>query len=131
MSEVSQQGRSLKGVWIGAGIALFVVACVAAWKLRPFTRPPASGDPVTLAKFVASSDFDRLTEPQKRPYRAALRSKSKELASALQGGRLSREQYDEAYLNGWLSRQIDHMGDFFTLPVANREQAWAERYLNE
>src|SRR4051794_14487885 len=122
-------GSSRKTMLIsGAAVVVLAVASIAAWKMRPVKMPPLSSDPITIAKFVSSPDFDRLREPQRQPYRIALRARTKELAAGLQSGQLTREQYDEAYLNGWLARQIDHMGDFYRLPIASRQQAWNEYY---
>jgi hypothetical protein len=121
-------GSSRKTIWITAGVLALAIACIAGWKLRPVRMPPLNSDPIVLARFVSSPDFERVSEQQKRPYRIALRAKTKELAAALQNGILTREQYDEAYLNGWLARQMDHMGDFSRLPIASRQQAWNEYY---
>jgi len=120
-----------KKIWISAGVIAVAIASLAAWKLRPVKMPPLDADPVVLAKFVSSSDFDRVKEQQKSPYRIALRAKSKELADALKDGRLTKEEYDEAYLNGWLARQQARMRSFFRLPVANRQQVWTEQYVQK
>ena len=122
---------SAKTIWITAGALALAIACIAGWKLRPVKLPPLNSDPIVLAKFVSSPDFERVNEQQKRPYRIALRAQTKELAAALKTGELTREQYDEAYLNGWLARQMDHMGDFMRLPIASRQQAWNDYYVKK
>jgi hypothetical protein len=129
MSQVSAQpiaakaaGSSRKTMLIAAAVVVLAVGSIAAWKMRPVKMPSLSSDPVTIAKFVSSPDFERLKESQRQPYRIALRAKTKELAAGLQSGQLTREQYEEAYLNGWLARQMDHMGDFYRLPVAKEPQ---------
>jgi hypothetical protein len=129
MNLAKPAGSARKTIAIVVGVLAVAIACVAGWKLRPVKMPPLTSDPVVLAKFVSSPDFNnRVGEQQKQPYRIALRSKTRELAAAMNDGRLTREEYDEAYLNGWLARQIDHMGDFYRLPVASRQQAWNEYY---
>jgi len=114
--------------WIIFGAILLVAGTVLAWQLKPAKVTALNSDPITLAKYMSSSDFQQLDEIHKRPYRETIRSKNKELAKAYAEGKLTRAEYDEAYLNGWLARQMDHMGDYFRLPVADRKYVWAEQY---
>src|SRR4051794_37577757 len=109
------------------GSILLIAGTVLAWQLKPAKTKPLNSDTITLAKYLSSSDFQQLDEPHKRSYREVIRSKSKELAQALAEGKITRAEYDEAYLNGWLARQMDHMGDYFRLPVADRKYVWAEQ----
>lgn len=107
-------------VVLGAG------GVIAAVLLRHPKEPPAGSDLVTVAKFVASSDFRDLPEARKRPYMRTLRAQQKELSQAREDGRLTSYQYEEAYLNAWLERQLDHMDDFFKTPAAQRQSKLVE-----
>jgi len=88
------------------GSLLLLAGTVVAWQLKPAQPKPLNSDTITLAKYFASSDFQDLDEVQKRPYREVIRSKNKELAQALANGKITRAEYDEAYLNGWLARTV-------------------------
>jgi hypothetical protein len=114
--------------WIILGSLLLLAGTVVAWQLKPAQPKPLNSDTITLAKYFSSSDFQQMDESHKRPYREVIRPKTKELAQALANGKITRAEYDEAYLNGWLARQMDHMGDYFRLPVADRKYVWAEQY---
>jgi hypothetical protein len=114
--------------WIILGSLLLLAGTVVAWQLKPAQPKPLNSDTITLAKYMSSSDFQQLDEAHKRSYREVIRSKSKELAQALANGKITRAEYDEAYLNGWLARQMDHMGDYFRLPIADRKYVWADQY---
>ena len=120
--------RNTKAIWITGAVLRVAGGCAAALKMRPSSPPALSADTKTLAKFTATPEFERMEESQKRGYRSALRTKMKELPQLLNSGAISRAEYDQAYLNAWLARQIDAMDDFYRLPISTREQQWTDRY---
>ena len=114
--------------WIIFGSMLLLAGTVLAWQLKPAKPLPLNSDTVTMAKYMSSSDFQNMNEIDKRPYRNVLRKNTKELVDALNTGKITRAEYDEAFLNTWLARQMDHKGDYFRLPVADRKYVWAQEY---
>jgi hypothetical protein len=104
-----------------ASLAL-LIAAAAWWALYGRPLPPTNADVVTLARFVNTSRFSHLQEKQRRPYAKTLRNNLNQLAEAHAAGRVSDAEYEQAFLCGWMDRQIDHMHDFYRQPPGTREQ---------
>lgn len=111
---------------LAGAVALSVVAAMAVavllWRTLREPSAPGSGDPVALAKFASSGDFERLEEPQRRRVAQDLRKQTDALDAAYSAGRLSKEQYEQASLCAWMARQLDHMDDYYSQPEARRMQ---------
>jgi hypothetical protein len=107
-----------------AGVVTVCVAVTAVWLYASFggSLPPINSDPIVLAKFVNTRQFNRLDEHRRRPYMKVMRGNAKLIADAFQSGRLTQSEYEQAYFCGWMDRQIDHMHDYFRQPESKREQ---------
>jgi hypothetical protein len=123
----SKQSHLMRN-WIIFGSLLLLAGTVLAWQLKPAKPLPLDADVVSMAKWMSSVDYQDLPEIDKRAYRNVMRKNTKDLVAALNNGKLTRPEYDEAYLNAWLARQMDRMHDYFRLPVADRKYVWAQEY---
>lgn len=110
-----------------AGVGL-VVAVGLALAMRPAPAPDPDADLAAVAKFVDSSRYDRLGEAEKLSYMKRLRKDSAGVKKLYEQGALSREQYHEAVLNGWMARQLDHMEEYYSKPAGTRDQALVAEY---
>jgi hypothetical protein len=102
---------------VSAGV--IVVVAIVALTVYATSRneiPSADSDPLTLAKFVTTEQFEDLLEVQKRAYMRTLRLHADQLTGALKEGKLTRDEYEQARHNIWLERQFDKMDDYFKLP---------------
>src|SRR5687767_11080529 len=82
------QRRGSKVVWAAGAVVTLAAAIVIAWALLGSGNPPPDGDPVEIAKFVATKTFNHLPEAQKRPYMARLREQQTQVEQAHADGRL-------------------------------------------
>jgi hypothetical protein len=112
--------RQQQGLLAVVAVVVLAGAALAAWKFFGTSRPKADADFMTVARFVGTSDYRQLSEAQKRPYMKTLRANMPALIQAMQQGKLARRDYDEAYLNVWMERQLDHMGNYYKLPPDRR-----------
>src|SRR5688572_8317139 len=124
------RANSKKWLIVGA-VVLVAAAGMVLWAMRAPEPPPATADVATLAKFVRTSQYNALPEGQKRPYMKALRKGSKELVAARNEGRISQNDYEEAYLNAYMERKLDDMEEFFEIPEAKRKQTLVAEYVKK
>lgn len=122
-----RSGSRRTGVWVAVTAGVIVVAAAAVWLATRGSRPEPGGDPIEIAQFVATEDFDRLPEPDKRAYMARLRENVDALKSARSAGRLSEDEYRLASYYAWLERKLDRVDDYFDEPSGKARQ----RYLDE
>ena len=119
-------GSRRTALW-GAALAVVVLAGgAAAWWMMSPSRPDPKGDPVTVAKFVATEDFEELPEEQKRDYMAALRRNPQPLEDARAMGHLTEREYKIAKLNVWLERKLDRMDDYFDRPPGKARELYLD-----
>src|SRR5687768_1481756 len=116
---------------IVSALVLVAAAGVAVWAMRSSEPPAATADVAELAKFVRTSEYNNLPEAQKRPYMKALRKGSKELIRARNEGRISQNDYEEAYLNAYFERKLDDMEEFYEIPEAKRKQVLLAEYVKK
>jgi hypothetical protein len=112
-------GRHGRARVIGLVLAIIPAAVVAAligWRMVPKPAPSPNGDIVAVAKFVSSSQFDSLTESQKKPYMHALRKRLADLANAAGAGKISKSEYAYALEQIWMIRQLEHLEQYYQLP---------------
>lgn len=122
-----QTGRRRPALYLAVGAAAVLLLLMGGWAM--WQSPPApEGDPVDLAKFVATSRYEALPEEDKRPYMKLIRSGMDEIAAAARDGRLTQQEYEAAYLNAKLERRIDDMKDYFSHPAATRQKVLAAEY---
>jgi hypothetical protein len=118
--------------WVFAGIlALVAAAAITIWATWSPKPTPPTADVAALAKFVRTSQFNKLPEAEKRPYMKALREGMSQLVEARNQGRISQNDYEAAYLNAYLERKLDDMEEFFQLPEAKRKQVLLAEYVNK
>ena len=127
---MSEARNNSKWLVVG-GVVVVIAAAVAFWAMRSPKLPSASDDPAALAKFVRTSQFNKLPEAEKRPYMKALRKSMAQVTEARNQGRISQNDYEAAYLNAYLERKLDHMDEFFSMPEAKRKQALLAEYVKK
>jgi|SRR5688572_8788825 len=131
---MSSQTRTNSKKWlvvVAAVVVLAAAAGVVAWAMRSPEPPAPTADVAALAKFVRTSAYNDLPEAQKRPYMKALRKGSKELIRARNEGRISQNDYEEAYLNAYFERKLDDMEEFYEIPEAKRKQVLLAEYVKK
>ena len=116
--------------WIVAGAAAAAVALVGVviWASRPSAEPVRGDDPLALANYVRTHEFERLPADQKRPYMQSVRKHMADVEAARRDGRIDSKAYRAAYLCAWMERRLDDMHDYYKLPAAQR-QAWLDKQL--
>jgi hypothetical protein len=136
---VSPGGRSGASRWSGIvrrygwaiGVAAVVLVAVVVWASLPSRGPDPKSSPIKLARYVNTSDYKALQEADKRPYMKALRSATPQITEAFRNRQISQQEYEAAYLNAWMERQLDHMGDYFKQPAAKRDQFLLVEYVQK
>ena len=119
--------RSSKVVWAVGTVVTLAAAVVIAWALLRPGNPSPDGDPVEIAKFVATKTFNHLPEAQKRQYMARLRGSQAEVEQAHADGRLRDREWQAAAFNISLERDQDKMDDYYQEPPGKAR----ERFLDE
>lgn len=128
-----KQPDNLRKTTIGIVAAIVLIAGTLGifWSMRSSSPPDVNGDLLTVARFVNSSSYQRLDDISKTPFMKRLRKSSDELKAAFLAGKLTRREFDEAYLNGWMARQLDHMEEYYSHPAQTRDSALMARYRAE
>ena len=125
-SSVSKGGRwgaSRALTILFAAVPAIVLVTLLGWKMMPSSRPQPNGDPVAIAKFVNTHQFESLTENEKKAYMRTLRKKLAEVEAAMGRGAITRSEYAYAVEQAWMIRQLEHMEAYFRLtPGAEREK---------
>lgn len=131
MSESTTEGRRFPSGIVIAVVSILVVGAILVLSMRQKPLIEANAGLVEVAKLASSDRFQQLGLQDRLPYMKRLRQDSKALRDALASGQLSREEFDQAYLNGWMARQIDHMNDYYSMPEAKRARALLAEYQGE
>lgn len=127
---LKQLNKPQKMIVSAVGVVVLAAICVAgAIALKPGPLPETSGDLVTIAKFTKTARYNRLSEIDKSAYMKRLRRSSNELRAALANGQITQGEYREAVLNGWMSRQLDHMEEYYSMPAATRDKTLTASYV--
>ena len=103
---------------------------VLAWKLLTSPPPPPPKDPVALAQFIASSQFEKLPAEQKRPYMKLARRQMKQIETLRREEKIDKRSYRLTYAAAWMERRLDDMEDYYKQPPAKRD-AWLDQQLAE
>jgi hypothetical protein len=102
---------------------------VAIWLLQ---RPPApTGEPVKVAKYIASPQFQTLADSDKRPYMDALREGKEEIAEAYARKQITAPEYENALLNAWIARTLKHVDEFAKLRDGKPRQQMLDRIITK
>jgi len=109
-----------------AAIPALVVAALLGWRMMPKPAPPPNGDPVQIAKFINTSQFESLSEYDKKQYMRTLRKKLPDVEKAANEGKLSRSEYAYAVENAWMIRQLEHMEAYYQLPEGPERQKYLD-----
>lgn len=116
-------GRNRVIVWVGVATVALVAIGIWAIASRSTAPDPASSDPVELAKYVATDDFEKLPPDQKRPYMKRVRQTMKQITDARREDRITKQQYRAAYVCAWMERKLDDMDAYYAIPAARRAAA--------
>ena len=107
-------------IWIGVWAALSVAAVVTVVGVIARSRhkgpPPPDGDPVEVAKYVATADFLNLDFDEQRAYLFNLRKSTTALRDARAAGRLDDAQYRDAKAGAWIGGKLEHLRDYLKQP---------------
>ena len=110
-------------------ILALVAGGLAAWSLtRP---PPASGEPLKVAKFIGTQQFQSLPDVDKRPYMDALREGKEEIADAYARKQITAGEYETALLNAWIARTLKHVDEFSKLKDGKPRQQMLDRIVTK
>lgn len=127
---LKQLNKPQKMIGSAIGVVILAAICVGgAIALKSGPLPETSGDLVTIAKFTKTVRYNRLSEIDKMAYMKRLRRSSNELRAALSAGQITQSEYREAVLNGWMSRQLDHMEEYYSMPAATRDKSLTVSYI--
>ena len=128
---VSTRDAAVARPWLAAlaGVAVIGVA-VLAWRLLRSPPPPPPNDPVALAQFIASSDFEKLPAEQKRPYMKLARRQMRQIETLRREEKIDKRSYRLTYVAAWMERRLDDMDDYFKQPPDKRA-AWLDRQMAE
>src|SRR5437879_649576 len=88
-----RRGASRATTILLAAVPVVVLVALVGWRMMPASRPPPNGDPVAIAKFVNSHQFESLTENEKKAYMRTLRKKLPEVEAASKRGQITRSEY--------------------------------------
>jgi hypothetical protein len=121
--------KTQKTIGLVVAAVLVVGAFVGAALVMRSSPPPAPQDDLLeLVKFVKTDQFERLPEIEKQPYMKRLRSGADQLRALRAEGKITQFQYEQAYLNAWMARQLDNMEEYYSLPAAVRQQKLLAKY---
>ena len=104
-----------------------ILLALLGWKMMPVARPNPNGDPVAIAKFVNTHQFESLTENEKKAYMRTLRKKIGDVEAATKGGAVTKSEYAYAVEQAWMFRQLEHMENYYQLPPGPQR----EQYLDQ
>ena len=111
---------------IAAAVALGLVLAVVFALRGGRDRAVRGDDPIALATFIRTAEFDALPSEQKVPYLHSVRKQMSQIESARREGRIDGKAYRDAYICTWMARKLDDMQDYYKLPPAKRS-AWLDR----
>ena len=127
----STRDAAVRRPWLAALASLAVIGVVVlAWKLLSGPPPPPPSDPVALAQFIASPQFEKLPAEQKRPYMKLARRQMKQIETLRREEKIDKRSYRLAYAAAWMERRLDDMEDYYKQPPAKRA-AWIDQQVAE
>jgi hypothetical protein len=116
-------------VW-GAASAVAVVLVVLALLKFAVSKPPdPAGDPLTVAKFVATPQFLKLTFDQQRNYMFSLRKEVDALRAARDAGKLDDRQYRYARAAAWTGGKLEHLNDYQKQKTDQAKREYVDKML--
>jgi hypothetical protein len=115
-------------LWGGLSALAVIIVVAVIWRFA-LQRPAASGDPVKVAKYVASSRFLGLDFIEQRNYCKAMREAREALKSAREAERLSAAEYDAAKGAAWIGGKLEHLNDYLEQPTAKEKRAYIDKML--
>jgi hypothetical protein len=93
--------------------------------------PAANAEPVRVARFVASSQFQKIPEQQRLAYLDAVREGKEKIAEAYDHKQITASEYESALLNAWISRSLKHVDEYFQHRDGKPRQEMLERVVNK
>jgi hypothetical protein len=118
--------RSPAGLWIAAGVGAGVIVLGLIGWLVVRTGPPVEprlNEPTpVLAKFVASTAFERMPYEKQRLYYQILDDRGNEIAQAYRDKHLSEAEYRSALDAAWLGKHINRVEKYMAKSPMARSQ---------
>jgi hypothetical protein len=112
-------------------VLIVLAGMAAAWRLWLGAPPSLTADPVRLAKFASSPKFEALPDEQRRQYMDAVREGKDDWYEAYAKHQLTSQQYENALLNAWISRSLEHSNEYALLRAGTPRQIFLDRIVRK
>jgi hypothetical protein len=117
---------SIAAVAMIVGLSLFLL-----FRSRSIDEPRLNESTVTLAKFVASRQFDGLPYDKQRQFYKVLEDRGKELDVEYANKRITEAAYRTALEAAWLGKHINQVEKYFQLPPGQQRSQYIDKLVTK
>ena len=123
-----------RNLYISGGIgAAVVLGLIALLVWRPWTpEPPRLNSPVhEIAKFSATSDFEKLPFERQYTYMELLDDKKEGIEQAYEQGQLTDDEFRRALQMAWFGERVGRARNYFSKPPGRERTAYLDKLLDK